>query len=625
MCGIAGYASRTGAPVDAGTLQRMTRVLAHRGPDGEGTVCRGAVGLGHRRLAIIDLTTGAQPMANSAATVWITFNGEIYNFRELRTELEARGFTFRTTSDTEAILHGYEAYGVDIVRRLRGMFAFAIWDERTRELLLARDRVGIKPLVYSWNGERFLFASELKALLEVPDVARDLDWDALRDYLVYQYVPSPRTIFRSIRKLPPASILILSVDGGEPRVERYWDVRFAPDHTVTEGEWIERLDHALADAVQSHMVSDVPVGAFLSGGIDSSTVVAYMARGSTTPIKTFSIGFDEQEFDELTYARRVAQRYGTEHYELVVKPDAIDVIPKLAWQFDEPFADSSAIPTYYVSKMTREHVTVALSGDGGDESFLGYRRYAQALRLRKRVDGGPLAAFRPAFRLGSRLLPAGARGQAGLGLLGASSLERYFRLVTFQRPETLTRLLTAETREAMSTDDLWATLRTSAPAAPTADYASTLQYTDFHNYLPDDILTKVDRASMLPSLESRVPLLDHCLIELAATIPSSLKFKNGRGKYILKRAVEPLLPSDLLHRPKMGFAVPLAKWFRNELAGYAREMLLSTRATQRGLLDSGGVARVLREHAAGNRDMSAQIWTLVALEAWGRTWWDGRP
>jgi asparagine synthase (glutamine-hydrolysing) len=602
----------------------MTDVLAHRGPDGDGTVCRGPVGLGHRRLAIIDLVTGAQPMANAANTVWITFNGEIYNFRELRRELETRGFVFRTTSDTEVILHGYEAYGVDVVRRLRGMFAFAIWDERSRQVVLARDRVGIKPLVYAWDGHRLAFASELKALLELPMVRREIDWDALRDYLVYQYVPGPRTIFASIRKLPPASTLVLPLDGGPPRIERYWDLRFAPDHTVSEDEWIERLDQGLSDAVQSHLVSDVPVGAFLSGGVDSSAVVAHMARASTAPIKTFSVGFDEADFDELACARHVARRYGTEHYELVVKPDAAEVVPLLVRQFDEPFADSSAIPTYYVSKMTREHVTVALSGDGGDENFAGYRRYAQAASLANHLDHSPLGMLRPAFRLGARLLPAGARGQAGLGLLGADSLERYFRLITFQRPETLSRLLTREAREAMSGGDVWERLRTTAAAAGTQDHASILQYTDFHNYLPDDILTKVDRASMLPSLESRVPLLDHRLIELAATIPAALKLRNGVGKYILKRAVEPLLPDGLLHRPKMGFAVPLAKWFRHELAAYAQDALLSARARQRGLVEPASVSRLLAEHASGTRDRAVQIWSLLVLEAWCCAWWDHR-
>jgi asparagine synthase (glutamine-hydrolysing) len=394
---------------------------------------------------------------------------------------------------------------------------------------------------------------------------------------------------------------------------------------VKEREWIERLDATLADAVRSHLVSDVPVGAFLSGGIDSSAVVAHMASASSGPIKTFSIGFDDADFDELAWARQVAQRYGTEHYEFVVKPSALDVIPMLAHQFDEPFADSSAIPTYYVSKMTREHVTVALSGDGGDESFLGYGRYAQAVSLSRRLDGRPMAALRSALRLGSRVMTAGARGQGALGLLGAEPLDRYFRLVTFHRPETLARLLGAEVRETMTQRDLWAPLRSAASAAGTDDYPAVLQYTDIHNYLPDDILTKVDRASMLCSLESRVPLLDHHVIELAATIPSSLKLRDGRGKYILKRALEHMLPSELLHRRKMGFAVPVAKWFRHELAGYVQDTLSSRRVRQRGFFEPDAVSSMLDDHISGRRDRSTQIWMLLALEAWCVAWLDRRP
>src|SRR5215831_8546257 len=378
MCGIAGIADVTGRPVDQSLLRAMTGVQAHRGPDGEAVVCRGTVGLGHRRLAIIDLATGDQPMSSDDGRVWIVFNGEIYNFRELRSELEAAGARFRTKSDTEVILRAYEADGPACVSRLRGMFAFAILDERHRRLVLARDRVGIKPLVYSWDGHRLLFASEIKGILEDRTVTRDLDPAALGEYLTYHYVPQPRTIFTSVRKLPPASLLVLPLDGGAPEITRYWRLRFAPDTRVTEAEWIERLQAELADAVRSHMVSDVPIGAFLSGGVDSSTVVAFMAEASPTPIRTFSIGFDEADFDELRFARQVATRYGTDHYELVVKPAALDVLPKLVWHLDEPFADASAIPTYYVSKITREHVTVALSGDGGDHRALCSPRHARA-------------------------------------------------------------------------------------------------------------------------------------------------------------------------------------------------------------------------------------------------------
>jgi asparagine synthase (glutamine-hydrolysing) len=621
MCGIAGYAERHGRPVDADVVGRMTAVLAHRGPDGQAVVCRGSVGLGHRRLAIIDLSTGAQPMTNDDESLWITFNGEIYNFQELRRELESLGCTFRTTSDTEVILRAYEVWAERCVQRLRGMFAFAILDERRRELFLARDRVGIKPLVYCWDGRRFLFGSELKAILQAPGIPRDLDWDALRDYLTYHYVPAPRTIFRSVRKLPPACWLRFPVDGGEPRIERYWDLRFEPDASVSETEWTERLRHTLAEAVRIHMVSDVPIGAFLSGGVDSSTVVALMAKSSTAPVKTYSIGFDEEDFDELRYARQVAQRYGTEHYELVVKPDALDVLPELSWQFDEPFADSSSIPTYYVSKITREHVTVALSGDGGDEAFAGYGRYASADALGRRLDRVLPTLLRPAFRVGARLLPPDAPGQAFLGVLGAGALERYFRLVTYQRPETLARLLTSDARAAMSGSSHWQWLEQQASEA-TGDYVSMLQQIDIRSYLPEDILTKVDKASMLVSLESRVPLLDHVLLELTAKMPPSLKLRHGRGKYILKQAIRDLLPAALLDRRKMGFGVPLAQWFRNQLAAYVRDILLSERAAQRGLVNRDAVAGIIEQHQKGVRDHSAQIWALLSLEEWCRAWWD---
>ena len=603
----------------------MTEVQSHRGPDGEGIACRGAAGLGHRRLAIIDLVTGDQPMASDDGSVRIVFNGEIYNFRELRTELEARGARFRTESDTEVILRSYEADGPDCVRQLRGMFAFAILDERARRLVLARDRAGIKPLVYAWDGRRLLFASEIKAILEDPAVSRDMDLEALGQYLTFHYVPAPRTIFRAIRKLPPASTLILSLDGGEPVVSRYWNLRFAPDASVSEPEWVDRLRGQLTDAVRCHMVSDVPIGAFLSGGMDSSTVVAMMAQASSTPIRTFSIGFDEADFDELRFARQVAARYGTDHYELVVKPNALEVLPKLAWHFDEPFADSSAIPTYYVSKITREHVTVALSGDGGDENFAGYRRYARALELHERFDQGPARLMRPLLRVASSLLPVGAPGQALTGMLGAGPIERYFRLITYQRRETLRRLLSDELADlARSATDPGSFSRL-ASEGDTPDYVSTLQHIDIATYLPGDILAKVDGMSMAVSLESRVPLLDHRLMEFLATIPSTLKLRNGSGKYLLQRAMAQDLPGEILTRKKMGFGVPLGAWFRRELRDMTRDVLLGPRARQRGIFRASEVDSLLATHDAGRRDCSARLWSLVCFELWMRQWVDRTP
>src|SRR5712692_668829 len=611
MCGIAGIFRCDGAAPGPELLRAMTTAIAHRGPDGDGFFCDGPVGLGHRRLAIIDLVTGDQPMSADDGSAVLIFNGEIYNFRELRRELEARGAAFRTTSDTEVILRAYEAWGVDCLPRLRGMFTFALWDKARRRLFLARDRVGIKPLVYAWDGRRLLFGSEIKALLEDPALPRELDWEALRDFLTLHYIPSPRTIFRSIRKLPPASYLLLDLDRGEPEIRRYWDLRFEPDDRPSEADWLEGLRWHLSDAVRSHLVSDVPIGAFLSGGVDSSTVVALMAQATAGRVRTFSIGFDDSDFDELEHARAVAQRYETQHFEYVVKPNALDTLPRLAWQFDEPFADSSALPTYFVSKITREHVTVALSGDGGDENFVGYARYARALALHDRLDRFPGMLGRSLFRLAGWLLPETLRGHGYLEMLGADPVERYFRMMAFQRSDGLRRLLSREAQTHVAPEVAPGLFRELAGASGAPDYASTMQYLDVRCYLPEDILTKVDKTSMLVSLESRVPLLDHVLMEFVATMPTRLKFENGAGKAMLKRAMADDLPPETLTRSKMGFGVPLAGWFRRELADYTRDLLESRRTRERGLLDPTGVSTLLAEHQSGGRDRSSQIWALL--------------
>ena len=622
MCGIAGLLRRDGSPVDGALLKRMTDVLAHRGPDGEGFYTDGPVGLGHRRLSIIDLSTGAQPMSSATGSLWITYNGEVYNYRELRQELIALGFEFRTNSDTEVILVAYQAWGVECLGRLRGMFAFAIWDRPRRRLFLARDRVGIKPLVYSWDGRSLRFASEIKAILEDGAVPRVLDREALRDYFTHLYVPGPRSIFRDIRKLPPASYLLCSLDGGEPEVRTYWDLRMEPDVTIPEAEWVEQLDHLLHESVRLHLVSDVPVGAFLSGGLDSSSVAACMARSASGPIKTFSIGFDEADHDELRYARMVASRYGTDHFEMVVKPDVMEVLPRLAWQFDEPFADASAVPTYCVSRITRDHVTVALSGDGGDESFAGYHRYADAVRLHGRMDRTPLSVLKPLARwAGARRAP-GARGREFLQVHGMSPLDRYARMLTYQTPETLAGLLTGDAQAEIDLDSPRRALRRLAEQAGTEDYLSTLQYVDVHHYLPEDILAKVDRMTMLTSLEARVPLLDHVVMEHAARIPARLKLRDGAGKYILKEAMRRHLPAQMLSRRKMGFGVPLAQWFRKDLKDFTRDILLDAKTRQRGFVRSERVAQLLDAHQAGTRDYSSQLWSLICFELWCRQWWD---
>lgn len=622
MCGIAGLFRQDGAPVDRDLLKKMTDILAHRGPDGEGFFVEGPVGLGHRRLAIIDLATGTQPMASEDGSTWITYNGEVYNFRELRQELCALGYSFRTLSDTEVVLVAYQAWGTECLARFRGMFAFAIWDARRRRVFLARDRVGIKPLVYAWDGRCLRFASEIKGLLADPAVPRELDRDAVVEYFTYLYVPSPRTIFRGVKKLPPGSYLVCSLDGGEPEIHRYWNLQMIPDHRLSEAEWVESLDRLLLESVKSHLVSDVPVGAFLSGGLDSSSVVGCMARASTTPVKTFSIGFDDADFDELAYARQVAARYGTDHFEMVVKPDVMSVLPRLAWQFDEPFGDASAVPTYCVAKITRDHVTVALSGDGGDENFAGYRRYAEAMTLHRRMDFGPLATLKPLIGLIAAARPNGARAKEFLGMLAMSPLARYHRMMTYQRRDELTALLTPDvvaTGSSPTTSDLFSRLATEAG---TTDYLSVLQYLDVMQYLPEDILTKVDRTTMLTSLEARVPLLDHVLMEHVARIPSTLKLREGVGKYIFKQTMRPHLPGDILARRKMGFGVPLAGWFRKDLKVFTRDILTDPRTRQRGIIRAEAGERLFARHLEGRRDQASQLWSLICFELWCREWWD---
>jgi asparagine synthase (glutamine-hydrolysing) len=622
MCGIAGILRRDNTPVDRGVLKRMTDSLAHRGPDGEGFHLEGPVALGHRRLAIIDLKGGVQPMASEDGFLWISYNGEVYNFRELRSELEALGQRFQSASDTEVVLSAYRVWGPACVTRLRGMFAFAIWDAKRRQMLLARDRVGIKPLVYSWDGRSLRFASEIKAILQDPEVPRELDRDALMEYFTYLCVPSPRTIFRGIRKLPPASYLLCSLDGGEPEVHRYWDVHMAPNLRLKESDWIDSLDHTLREAVKIHLVSDVPLGAFLSGGLDSSSVVACMAQASAGRVKTFSIGFDEADFDELAYARQVASRYGTDHVEMIVKPDVMSVLPRLSWQFDEPFADASAVPTYCVAKIARDHVTVALSGDGGDESFAGYRRYAEAMSRHRWMDAPPLSATKPLLRLIAAAHPLQARGHDFVEVLGLEPLARYHRQMTYQRPSTLAGLLNPDVTAGTAPRVTPEAFGRLAGESGSKDYLSTLQYLDIRQYLPEDILTKVDRTTMLTSLEARVPLVDHVLMEHAATIPSGLKLRDGIGKYILKQTMRPHLPGDILSRRKMGFGVPLAKWFREDLRDFSGEILADGRTRQRGILNPDAVDRLLRLHLSGRRDHSAQLWSIICFELWCRTWWD---
>ena len=639
MCGIAGIFDIHSTP-ERSLIEKMARVMTHRGPDGEGYFMDGSVALGHRRLSIIDLEGGKQPLCNEDKTVWITFNGEIYNFQRLRNELLDKGHRFNTHSDTEVIVHAYEEYGVKCLDRFRGMFAFAIWDKRNNVLFMARDRVGKKPLYYYLGKDKFIFASELKAILQDKNVKRELNTKALLDYLTYHYIPFPETIFKGICKLPPGHFMevraesVKAVEGEEKggskqnklsaRIIQYWDVKYEPDYSLSESDWCEALREKLKEAVRMRLISDVPLGAFLSGGIDSSTVVALMSQVQDTPVKTFSIGFKEEEFSELEYARRVAGQFGTEHHEFIVEPDAIDILPKLAWEFDEPFADSSAIPTYYVSKIAREHVTVILSGDGGDETFAGYRRYLWAKDMQK-YDWLPPLAKKVFFGIPAALLPEGMKGKGMLKHMSQDPFERYAGLNTFGDPDYLGNIFSNDLIDELTQgrtirlpDHLH--LKNYYDNCNTDDYLTRIQYVDTKSYLAEDILTKVDRASMLCSLETRAPLLDHEVVELAARIPSSLKIKNGETKYILKRAMNGILSGEILNRRKMGFGVPLVHWFKKDLIQYAQEVLLSRETKERGIFNQKYIQTILDNHQKRGRDLSARIWALLFFEHWCRNW-----
>ncbi|HEY3167370.1 MAG TPA: asparagine synthase (glutamine-hydrolyzing), partial [Candidatus Binatia bacterium] len=552
MCGLSGiYNYKTLEPVSERLLKAMNDTLVHRGPDDEGFYVSNEVGLGHRRLSIIDLGAGHQPMTNEDDTVWVAFNGEIYNFTDLHQSLEANGHQFKTRSDTEVIVHLYEQKGEECFRELRGMFAIAIWDQRKRKLVLARDRVGKKPLFYYDDGSRVLFGSEIKAILQVPGISRDIDVEALSDYFSFLYVPAPKSIFKKIRKVLPGHYVVASANG--IRETKYWDISFAETDDLSEERWCEKLLETLQQAVRLRLMSEVPLGAFLSGGVDSSSVVAMMQSATEGPVITSSIGFEEKEFNELPYARSVASHFGTDHHEQIVRPDAVAVVEKLAWHYDEPFADSSAVPTYYVSQTAREHVTVALSGDGGDENFAGYRRYYFDQRENLIRGWVPAGIREPIFGALASLYPKADwaprifRGKATLQNLARCPISAYFRSVSGCQPEMKSQLLQPDIQRQLGDYDSLDVLREYYDKADTDDLLSRVQYVDIKTYLTDDILAKVDRASMAVSLEVRAPILDHKFMELAARIPSSLKLRGMQGKYIFKKALEHCVPQPILY------------------------------------------------------------------------------
>jgi len=625
MCGIAGFveSSSVDAPFPPEAAQdlvhRMCTVIRHRGPDDEGMLVEEGAGLGMRRLSIIDLSTGHQPIHNEDGTVWVVFNGEIYNFRELRSELEAAGHRFYTSTDTEVIVHAYEQWGRSAIRRLRGMFGLAIWDKRTRTLLLARDRVGIKPLHYARVNGRLYFGSEIKSLLCAPDLPRDLDAGAFDHYLSFLYTPPDGSIFRAVRKLPPGHLLTWT--NGRIQIDRYWQWPASEDYSGREIDAVADLHDVLADAVGSHLVSDVPIGAFLSGGIDSSIVVGLMAKASSARVKTFSIGFDVPEFDELEHARKVARHFGTDHHEFVVKPDAVGILDQLIEHFDEPFADSSAIPTWYVSEMARRHVTVVLSGDGGDELFGGYDRYLPHPRVAA-FDRYSPRALRRVAAIAATTLPHGMRGKNFLRHVGRDDQQRYLDSIRFFGSDEKSSLLSRDITAQLTGPDPEARLSRHFARHEHLPWPSQMMRFDAETYLPEDILTKVDRMSMAHSIESRVPLLDNAVIEFAARLPSAMKIRNGRRKHVLKEVAARLLPPEIIARPKQGFGVPIGVWFRGNPRELFADTLLSPRSLQRGYFQPAFVRRLIDEHVAGKRDHTLRLWQLVVFERWHQQYID---
>jgi asparagine synthase (glutamine-hydrolysing) len=625
MCGIAGIfetEATMGAAQRREVIQRMCRVIEHRGPDDEGFHIDGGLAIGMRRLSIIDLGTGHQPISNEDGTVWIVFNGEIYNFQELREDLISRGHIFRTRTDTEVIVHLYEDQGERCVEQLRGMFAFAIWDSRLQKLFLARDRVGIKPLHYAIAGSTLIFGSEIKSILEHPAIRREVNHEAISDYLSFGYVPDPATTFRGIAKLPAGHTATFR--DGRLSMRRYWDFAYddpRPEPIRDEGYYVAKLRELIAESVRLRLISDVPLGAFLSGGIDSSTVVAMMAKQMDRPVTTFSIGFSESSFDELQHARITARHFHTDHHEFIVTPNICRIVEDIVWHHDEPFGDVSSIPTYMVSKMAREHVTVVLSGDGGDELFAGYDRYLID-RTRERFERIPGFIRRSLMLKVSRALPRSAYGKNFLRNVALDGDARYIDSLSCFSDDAKRDLLSAGFRRELDGRDSSQSFK-QILASTSGERLERLLYLDSKTYLPGDILTKVDRMTMAHSIEARVPLLDHKLIEFVQTIPASLKLRSGTTKHILKRAMRGLIPDEIIDRPKQGFGVPVNKWFNHELRDMLHDTLSDSKTRQRGYFSQRGIQVLLEEHRRGRRDNSRHLWTLLTLELWHRAYIDG--
>ena len=623
MCGITGIFDTSGDnDISRELLHRMNESQFHRGPDEGGLHVEPGVGLGHRRLSIIDLSSGQQPLFNEDGSVVVVFNGEIYNFQELVPELEALGHVFRTHSDTEVIVHAWEAWGEACVARFRGMFAFALWDRNQDVLFVARDRFGVKPLYYAFldTGE-FIFGSELKSLMVHPCLRRDIDPLAVEEYFAYGYVPEPRTIFRNVCKLPPGFTLTLRRGGPRALPKQYWDMPFTPVKVADEAAAMDELVERMKESIRLRMIADVPLGAFLSGGVDSSAVVAMMATQSATPVNTCSIGFDDPAFNEIEFAQQVADRYRTCHHVETVAADDFSLVGKLAGVYDEPYADSSALPTYRVCELARKHVKVALSGDGGDEHFAGYRRY-RWFRYEERMRAVmPLALRRPLFGTLGKLYPKADwapkvfRAKTTFEALARDTVEGYFHGVSLLSDVQRQLLFAPAFKRELQGYQAVEVLRRHAAVAPTDDPLSLVQYLDMKTYLVGDILTKVDRASMAHALEVREPLLDHELMGWVSGLPVDFKLRGSEGKYLLKKAMEPYLPNDVLYRRKMGFSVPLAAWFRGPLAATIRSVVLGERLASTGMFNQAFLRDVVDAHQSGRRDYSVILWTVLMFDA----------
>ena len=618
MCGIAGkiYFDKA-RNIDPEELKQMTTIISHRGPDDEGFYIDNNAGLGFRRLSIIDLHTGHQPLANHNNTIHIVFNGEIYNYQEQREILKKKGYAFKTTTDTEVILHLYEEFGVSCLQYLRGMFGFAIWDSNKEQLFCARDRFGIKPFYYYSDAEKFVFGSEIKAILKSDNIDKSLSYEGLDSFLAFGYITNNLSIYNKIKKLQPGHYLLLSFKGKPGyEIKRYWEIQFEPDYSKSENDWAEEIKALFSETVKLHMISDVPLGAFLSGGIDSSSVVAMMARNSNLPVKTFSIGFKEQKYNELEFARAVAKKYNCEHHEQIVEPESIGLLPKLVNAYDEPYADSSAIPTYYVCKLARQHVTVALSGDGGDELFAGYDSYSKF----KSIFSYPFnfrsaSANKHLWGNIHKLIPQSFKGK---GLTYFLSKKRdisfaYLNIWTIDERQSLLLDNHPPIDYAGGSELYKIGIMENSNSK---DFITKLQQLDMQTYMVDDVLTKVDRASMLNSLEVRVPLMDHKFAELTFKIPSGLKLKGEAQKYIFKQSMAPFLPESILKHPKQGFGVPLSLWFKDDLKTYVNDTFQSNNCLVYNFMDKKYIQNRIIGNQSGKRDFSAKIWSLLVFNEW---------